>query len=138
MIALTPRNSWLVIDSLNGKGKHLVESFIHFHPAVRVEIQNNSAPGSAGTGASGWAIRFGEHQYFLTAHGSGELVARESWYAPEFGLRQRRTTLHWSWRGDLPVRLVYAFTPAGQRPPSLPLDLTQESDEIVRTALALS
>ena len=46
MIALTPRNSWLVIDSLNGKGKHLVESFIHFHPAVRVEIQNNSAPGA--------------------------------------------------------------------------------------------
>ena len=137
MIALTPRNSWLVIDSLNGKGKHLVESFIHFHPAVRVEIQNNSAPGGAGTGATGWTIRFGEHEYFLTTHWSGELAARESWYAPEFGVRQRQTTLHWTWRGDLPVRLVYAFTPAGQRPPFIPLDLAQEGVEMLHTALAL-
>jgi hypothetical protein len=74
----------------------------------------------------------------LTTHWSGELAARESWYAPEFGLRQRRTTLHWCWRGDLPVRLVYAFTPAGQRPPSMPLDLTQEGVEIVHSALASS
>jgi hypothetical protein len=136
MIALTPRNSWLVIDSLNGKGKHLVESFIHFHPAVRVEIQNNSAPGGAGTVATGWAIRFGEHQYFLTSLGSGELVARESWYAPEFGLRQRQTTLHWTWRGDLPVRLVYAFTPAGEKPPVISQHSGQEALGIDPAAFA--
>jgi uncharacterized heparinase superfamily protein len=138
LIALMPGNSWLVIDSLNGTGKHLVESFVHFHPAVRVEIQNDSAPDGAGTGATGWAIRFGEYQYFLTTHGSGELAARESWYAPEFGLRQPQTALHWTWRGDLPVRLVYAFTPAGQTPRVIPLDLIREGVEKVHTALGSS
>jgi hypothetical protein len=137
MIALTPRNSWLVIDSLNGKGKHLVESFIHFHPAVRVEMQNNSKSGSTGAGAMGWAIRFGEHQYFLTAHGSGEWVAQESWYAPEFGLRQRQTTLHWTWRGDLPARLIYALTPAGEKPPVISQHSGQEALEIDPVAFAL-
>lgn len=137
MIALTPRNSWLVIDSLKGKGKHCVESFIHFHPAVRVQILNNSEPGSAGTGGARWAIRFGEHQYFLTTNWFGELAARESWYAPEFGLRQRQTTLHWTWKGDLPARLVYALTPAGEKPPVISQHSGLDEFEIDQTAFAL-
>jgi uncharacterized heparinase superfamily protein len=136
MIALTPRDSWLVIDSLRGKGKHCVESFIHFHPAVRVEILNNSVPGGAGTGGTRWAIRFGKHQYFLTTLGFGEWVARESWYAPEFGLRQRQTTLHWTWRGDLPARLIYALTPAGEKPPVISQHSGQEAPEIDPAAFA--
>jgi uncharacterized heparinase superfamily protein len=136
IIALTPRQSWLVIDSLNGKGTHRVESFIHFHPAVRVEILNNSARGSAGEGGTRWAIRFGEHQYFLTTHWRGDLAERESWYAPEFGLRQRQTTLHWTWKGDLPARLIYALTPAGEKPPLIPQHSNQEALEIDLAAFA--
>ena len=126
MIALTPRKSWVVIDSVNGKGKHLIESFIHFHPAVQVEIFDNPVFGMSSAAGRRWTIRFGEHQYFLTALGPGELVARESWYAPEFGLRQRQTALLWTWKGELPVRLVYAFTPAGERPPVISQHLAQE------------
>src|SRR5207302_4879196 len=65
MIVLTPRNSWVVIDSLSGKGKHLVESFIHFHPAVRVENVNNPARSAVGTASERWAIQFDERRYFL-------------------------------------------------------------------------
>src|SRR5438105_10216222 len=61
MIVLTPRNSWVVIDSLSGKGKHLVESFIHFHPAVRVENVNNPARSAVGTASERWAMQFGEY-----------------------------------------------------------------------------
>ncbi len=138
MIVLTPRNSWVVIDSLSGKGKHLVESFIHFHPAVRVENVNNPGRNAAGTASTRWAIQFGEYQYFLTTIGPGELMARDSWYAPEFGLRQHRTTLHWSWEGDLPVRLIYTLTPVGERPPVISQCLGQEAVEVDNISLRLS
>jgi len=138
MIVLTPRNSWVVIDSLSGKGKHLVESFIHFHPAVRVEKVNNPARSAVGTASTRWAIQFGEYQYFLTTLGPGELMARDSWYAPEFGMRQHRTTLHWSWEGDLPVRLIYTLTPIGERPPLISQCLGQEAVEVDNIPLPLS
>jgi len=138
MIVLTPRNSWVVIDSLSGKGKHLVESFIHFHPAVRVENVNNPARSAVGTASERWAIQFDERRYFLMTLGPGELMARESWYAPEFGLRQHRTTLHWSWEGDLPVRLIYTLTPVGERPPVISQCLGPEAVEVDNIPLPLS
>src|SRR5205823_2364247 len=138
MIVLTPRDSWMVIDSLSGKGKHLVESFIHFHPAVRVENVNNPARRAVGTASTRWAMRFAEQQYFLTTLGPGELMARESWYAPEFGLRQHRTTLHWSWEGDLPVRLICTFTPVGERLPVISQCLGPEAVEVDNIPLPLS
>jgi hypothetical protein len=83
-------------------------------------------------------MQFDEKQYFLTAHGPGELMARESWYAPEFGLRQRQTTLHWSWEGDLPVRLIYTLTPVGERPPIISQCLGPEAVEVDNIPLSLS
>ena len=79
-----------------------------------------------------------QYQYFLTTLGPGELMARESWYAPEFGLRQHRTTLHWSWEGDLPVRLIYTLTPVGERPPVILQCLGQEAVEVDNIPLPLS
>jgi hypothetical protein len=130
MIVLTPRKCWVVIDLLKGKGKHLVESFIHFHPAVGVELLNNPASNNLGTAGTCWAIRFGEEQYFLTTRGGGEVVAQQSWYAPEFGLRQRRTTLHWSWEGDLPGSLIYALAPVRERLPVINQRRGQEAFEV--------
>ena len=138
MIILTPRNSWVVIDSLRGTGKHLVESFIHFHPAVRVENLSNPASRVVGTAEKLWAIEFAEKRYVLTALGPGELMARQSWYAPEFGLRQHRTTLRWSCEADLPVSLIYALTPVEERPPLISQCLGQEAVEVDNIPLPLS
>jgi len=130
MIVLTPRKCWVVIDLLKGNGKHLVESFIHFDPAVGVEMLNNPASNNLGTAGTCWALRFGEEQYFLTTRGGGEVEAQQSWYAPEFGLRQRRTTLHWSWEGAPPVSLIYALAPARERPPVINQHRGQEVFEV--------
>jgi hypothetical protein len=138
MIVLTPRKCWVVIDLLSGDGKHLVESFIHFHPVVGVGMVNNPTRNNLDTGAACWAIRFGENQYCLTTLGPGKVEAQQSWYAPEFGLRQRRTTLHWSWGGDLPVSLIYAFTPVGERPPVIKQCPGQQAVEIDHILLPLS
>jgi hypothetical protein len=61
----------------------------------------------------------------LTTLGRGKVQPQQTWYAPEFGLRLRRTTLNWSWEGDLPASLVYVLTPAGERPP----DIRRSPDE---------
>jgi len=138
MIALTPKHSWVVIDSLSGTGKHVIECFIHFHPVARVEMLNESALGGAGEGGPRWAIRSGGHQYSLTTQWLGKLAAEESWYAPEFGVRQRRTSLHWTWQGNLPAKFAYALTPAGQRPPAIGQHSGLQAAEIDRVVLASS
>jgi uncharacterized heparinase superfamily protein len=117
-IVLTPRKCWLVIDVLTGKGKHLAESFVHFHPEVGVAMSGHDTDIASRAGTS-WAIRFGENQYVLTTFGPGEVQPQQTWYAPEFGLRRRRISLQWSWEGDLPAMLAYALTPAGETPPSI-------------------
>jgi uncharacterized heparinase superfamily protein len=137
-IVLTPRKCWVVIDSLSGKGKHLVESFIHFHPAVSVEMLSNPASNNLGAAGTCWAMRLGEEQYLLTTFGGGEVGPQQSWYAPEFGLRQRRTTLHWSWEGDLPVSLIYAITPVGEKLPVIKQSPGQYAVEIDRVLIPLS
>src|SRR6184192_3228500 len=98
----------------------------------------NAACRVAGTAEKLWAIEFTEKRYVLTALGPGRLMARESWYAPEFGMRQHRTTLHWSWEGDLPVRLIYTLTPIGEMPPIISHCLGQELVEIDRISLRLN
>jgi hypothetical protein len=49
--------------------------------------------------------------------GEGELTVTRSWYAPEFGLRQTRPVILWTWTGDLPTTMLYAFVPADTAPP---------------------
>ncbi len=118
-IVLTPRGCWIVIDSLRGSGNHQVESFIHLHPDVGVERLRDSSGDGLVRESTAWTIRFGEEHYFLATMGGGDVEAQPSWYAPEFGLRQRRTTLHWSWQVDLPATLIYTFTRSGERPPAI-------------------
>src|SRR5439155_7096639 len=114
------------------------ESFIHFHPAVRVENARKPASSAVGTASTCWVMQFAEYQYLLTALGPGELMARQSWYAPEFGLRQHRTTLRWSCEADLPVSLIYALTPVEERPPLISQCLGQEAVEVDNIPLPLS
>jgi hypothetical protein len=124
MIVLTPRRCWVVIDLLSGKGQHLVESFIHFHPAVSLERLNRPTDDDFGRE---WAMRFGDNCYCLKTLGGGEVQAQQTWYAPQFGLRQRRTTLLWRWGGELPASLVYALSPVGERPPDIRSSPRQEA-----------
>ena len=126
-IVLTPRRCWVVIDLLSGKGQHEVESFIHFHPAVSLESSNRAAGVDFGRA---WVMSFGDYRYCLATFGGGDLQQQQTWYAPEFGLRQRRTTLHWRWGGELPATLVYALSPAGERPPDIRPSPGQKAVEI--------
>jgi uncharacterized heparinase superfamily protein len=125
-----PGNVWLVWDSLRGSGRHRAESFIHFHPAVELvscaKNRETPAPGfdgalrpTAGLGPMRphWILRFGEYRYFFMTSGGGRLTQAESWYAPEFGLRQSSAVILWTWAADLPTAMLYSFVPVDDTPP---------------------
>ncbi len=110
-----PEGAWLIVDSVRGNGFHQIESFIHFHPQVVVQpgaviSGHNAAP------VSRWLIRFANHAYWLVAVREGEMRLKQSWYSPEFGVRQRRSTLHWTLEGPLPAFLAYGFVSADSGP----------------------
>ena len=64
-----------------------------------------------------WNVEFGDYRYFFMTLGEGEFTLTESWYAPEFGLRQSRPVILWTWSGDLPTTMLYAFVPSDATPP---------------------
>ncbi len=136
-IIRVPDNSWVVVDSLRGKGHHVAESFIHFHPAVRVDIYGDGETLAAEVMRPRWIIQFAACRYFLMTLGAGEFALRESWYSPEFGLRQTQTVIHWTWEGELPAMMLYAFRPVGAGPLVVRQLPDQEAVQINRLLIPL-
>ncbi|MGH9469981.1 MAG: heparinase II/III domain-containing protein [Terriglobia bacterium] len=108
--------AWVVADSLLGRGWHRIESFIHFHPDVVIEAGGETRASGAACGTHEYAIRVGNLSYRLSVLGEGELRLKQSWYAPQMGLRQRRAALHWTRETALPAIFICAFAPAGVPP----------------------
>jgi uncharacterized heparinase superfamily protein len=102
-----PEGAWVIVDSLSGKGQRRLESFIHFHPAVQVEHR-------AGVNADArWFVHIENRSYHLLVLSAGELKLKQSWYAPEFGVRQPQPVIHWTIEQRLPAVMAYAFIPCG-------------------------
>ncbi|MGH9375784.1 MAG: heparinase II/III family protein, partial [Terriglobia bacterium] len=132
-----PQRSWLVVDSLRGKGRHRIESFIHFHPGVVIE-PCDERPERNGDITRRRLIRFGSYSYWLMVAGEGDVRLRQSWYSPEFGLRQRRSTVHWSLEGLLPAFMIYGFVPADGGPVTFRKNNDAESIQINQFTLPLA
>jgi len=131
-----PDGLWIIADLLSGKGNHKIESFMHFHPGVRVE--------PCGSGAScrqpesrRWAISFGSHVYQLVLIGDSEAKLENTWYAPEFGLRQSRLTLWQTRKGQLPVSSACVILPASVSLPAVHLTSDFRAIEIDRILIPL-
>lgn len=117
----TPENVWVIVDSVTGRGEHRIESFIHFHPDVTVERFEDRNPSNDAALRPRFIIECGDRRYRLAALGRGEMAVAASWYAPEFGRRDRQSVVHWTANGALPVTLIYAFAPAESRVPVIRL-----------------
>ena len=120
-VLCVPGSCWVIVDCLRGRGLHRVESFVHFHPSVRLEACERPAARSLASGAETMRRRalvsFGRYRYLLMTLGATELAVIESWYSPEFGLRLPSHVLSLTWEGRLPNMMVHAFVPAGAPPP---------------------
>ncbi|RNC70382.1 MAG: heparinase [Desulfuromonadales bacterium] len=98
--------SLVVEDWLDGRGVHDVETRLHIHPSLTVEILEGRA-----------LIRDGSELLLtVSAMGEGEIEREEGWYAPEFGLRLPCVVLSVRRRNlMLPSRCGWSMTTGAQR-----------------------
>ncbi len=115
--------SWIIIDRLRGNGRHKLESFIHFHPSIRL----GPVDASLGAGDDGLIPRasftIGGVEYVLYMSGQGTVLQTEAWYSPGFAIRQPQAVIHWMNEDELPVTMLYAIT-RKDAPPNILASLT--------------
>jgi uncharacterized heparinase superfamily protein len=88
---------WQVADDIIGRGSHLVESFLHFHPSFRLEKVGD-----------GWIAACQESDLRFRVTATGGAAEREpSTYCPRFGVRHDNWMLVLRREAALPARLVY-------------------------------
>jgi uncharacterized heparinase superfamily protein len=104
-----PEGAWVVADCVQGNARRRIESFIHFHPDVRVKRDSKESPGMEMNQTTRWLVQFRDYTYLLMVLSAGDVKLKQSWYAPEFGVRQARPVIHWTLEQSLPVLMVYAF-----------------------------
>jgi hypothetical protein len=124
---LLPPDTWIVVDVIRGTGSHLVESFLHFHPSVRIK---KIAETRTGLPLRRWTVEFGDQIYGLATYGAGEFDLRKNWCAEQFGDRQPSTVLHGSWKGTIPTGVIHVFTPLETSLPHIAMDWRGDSIEI--------
>jgi uncharacterized heparinase superfamily protein len=129
-ILLLAPDMWIVADLLSGTGSHLVESFLHFHPTVRVEALADLGETAAGLPLHRWTVEFGGQSYSLATYGAGQFDLLKSWYSERFGYRQPSALLRSTWRGTIPTGMIHVFTPQGASLPHLAADWAAKSIEI--------
>jgi uncharacterized heparinase superfamily protein len=119
-------NSWIFADVLQGKGRHRVESFIHFHPSVQVSPHRDDLPAFSGSMIPRWNLQFGGIDYVLMTRGGGKFALTSAWYSPGFAIRSPQSVIHWTHEGALPITMVYAIVPAG----TAAISLDQAADQL--------
>jgi len=129
-ILLRAPDTWIVADLLRGNGTHRVESFLHFHPRVRVETLEDTMETSFGVPLHRWTVEFAHQSYLLATYGAGQFDLLKSWYSEQFGNRQPSTALRWAWQGTIPTGMIHAFTPVGTSLPHIAVDWSGNSIEI--------
>jgi hypothetical protein len=129
-ILLRAPNTWIVADLMRGSGTHRVESFLHFHPLVRVKAQGDLASASNGMPLRRWQLEFAGQAWSLVTYGEGQFGLIESWYSEQFGKREPSTVLRWTWKGTIPTAMVHAFVPKSVRVPHVAADASGKSLEI--------
>jgi hypothetical protein len=121
-ILLRAPDTWIVADVLRGSGTHRVESFLHFHPLVRVKAQDDVTTASDGMPLRRWLLEFAGQAWSLVTYGEGQFDLVESCYSEQFGKRQPSTALRWTWKGTIPTGRVHVFIPTSVPAPHIAAD----------------
>lgn len=88
---------WQIHDSIEGQGRHLAESFIHLHPAVEIVTCTESEVLCA----------LPAGRFVITVDESVNVSVLDTFYSPEFGLKQACKTLCLSARQACPFVISY-------------------------------
>jgi uncharacterized heparinase superfamily protein len=109
-------DSWVFVDTLSGKGRHKIESFIHFHPSIRLLPYTGSQISSPDLMVPRWVLEFEGLRYLFMVLGDGKLIQTQAWYSPGFAIRLSQSVIHWTLQGEVPARMLYAVVPEGSPP----------------------
>jgi len=94
-------NRLIVTDRIEGTGSHTLRWHLHFHPECHVEeLRGNEFQVNLPNGSQ-LVIGLDEHL---------SVNVEDSWYAPEFGVRQDNQRLVGTYWGELPVSLTAIFS----------------------------
>lgn len=98
---------WTVRDTVNGEGIHTIESLLHVHPDYRLVLVGRSAE-----------IRDerGNAILVIAPTPNVALTIEPGWYFPEFGLEYPNSTLVMTYRGTVPVTIIYGMTKMDSTP----------------------
>ncbi|MBI3577958.1 MAG: alginate lyase family protein [Ignavibacteriales bacterium] len=83
-----------ITDCLEGNGAHNVESFLHFAPAVTLELQGAQK-----------AMAINKNGRYIITASAGELSIVETWYSRSYGVREKNKTLRFSLNVTLPIEV---------------------------------
>ncbi len=108
MIEYVSPGKWTVRDTVNGEGVHTIESLLHVHPDYQLMLVGRSAE-----------IRDerGNAILVIAPTPNVALNIEPGWYFPEFGLEYPKSTLVMTYRGAVPVTIIYRMTKIGSTPP---------------------
>ncbi len=84
--------SFMIIDTLQGSGSHLLESYLHFAPHVSIEMVSTQK-----------AIAKNENGRYIVSVSRGEFSVEETWYSRTYGVKERNKTLMISLNAILPA-----------------------------------
>jgi uncharacterized heparinase superfamily protein len=86
--------SLTIIDSMEGSGSHLFESYLHFAPQVSIELATPQK-----------AVAKNENGRYIVSVSRGEFSLEETWYSKSYGVRERNKTLKISLNAILPAAI---------------------------------
>ena len=98
---------WLVVDHMEGAGRHRVKSYVHLHPDYTADIEGRRVSIRDAAGVE-WAS--------LEMLNEGEVSVEESWYYPEFGRETKNKVIVYTCSGAMPMSFAYRITTMSSDP----------------------
>jgi hypothetical protein len=98
IIEALPGKRWSVRDLIEGRGSHLVESFIHIHPELRLVANSH-----------GWLVHDAQGAIARISITGATAEQQSAIYCPQFGIRQTSQSLVLRVSADLPIELGFVI-----------------------------
>ena len=102
------QGSWVIMDMLEGRGTHRMESYIHIHPDFQV-VQSEADIRVIEPNGSTMAI--------IEALGPSQMRVEQGWYFQEFGLKRENHVIVFTCSGEIPLGLSYRIQKVRSRNP---------------------
>ncbi|MGA2847537.1 MAG: alginate lyase family protein [Terracidiphilus sp.] len=137
-IAALAGGYWMVLDEINGRGRHAIESLVH--------LASNAAPevGEAYTNVTMGLLKLRFHPFYDQAGLShttictrGQLDPIQGWYAPEFGKKMPNSVLSFSTNSTLPAKIGYLIAPADREVSSWSIEVN-DLDRLTEVHISVS